>query len=398
MIRSLYAAILRLHPRRFRELYGQEILAIFDQAAEEGRGLPLLADGVASLFRQWLLRSEEPGAQREAVDVPVFYFTHDSLPPPGRLLTGAILSGLVFFGACMGIKYGSNPRPHPGSGESREAAGETKTISGRLDKPKTARGDITDTSRGEYWALRTTSSGKGRHVSPSDALTVSQFGRNYVRLIRVLNALDTDRDGILSAGEISRAAIVLKTLDADHDGILSPEECGFRGSPPGIGFLTGGSEAAAEQRRRFLARVRPGFMRFHPVLAALDANHDGLISASEIEKAPAALWSLDKNGDGRITEEEYLPDPVTNELLLIMSRLDANGDGMISPAERTNSFATGIKDVLAAAQDRNGIVNERELRNEIRRRADLNRDGAVTWSEMLQAMQSGAFGPVGGKE
>jgi len=53
-----------------------------------------------------------------------------------------------------------------------------------------------------------------------------------------------------------------------------------------------------------------GFTRLHPVLAALDANHDGEISADEILNAPAALLTLDRNRDGQLTEGEQLPDPV----------------------------------------------------------------------------------------
>src|SRR5262245_15779568 len=37
-----------------------------------------------------------------------------------------------------------------------------------------------------------------------------------------------------------------------------------------------------------------------PVMAALDANHDGVIDAQEIDNAPAALRKLDKNGDGNL--------------------------------------------------------------------------------------------------
>ena len=36
----------------------------------------------------------------------------------------------------------------------------------------------------------------------------------------------------------------------------------------------------------------------NPLLAALDPNQDGVIDASEIANAPAALKALDKNGDG----------------------------------------------------------------------------------------------------
>jgi hypothetical protein len=42
----------------------------------------------------------------------------------------------------------------------------------------------------------------------------------------------------------------------------------------------------------------------NPIIAALDANGDGVIDASEINNAPAALRKLDKNGDGKLTREE----------------------------------------------------------------------------------------------
>jgi hypothetical protein len=44
-----------------------------------------------------------------------------------------------------------------------------------------------------------------------------------------------------------------------------------------------------------------------PIEAVLDANSDGTIDASEIANASAALNTLDKNGDGKLAPEEYLP-------------------------------------------------------------------------------------------
>ncbi|MFA6544771.1 MAG: EF-hand domain-containing protein [Limisphaerales bacterium] len=47
----------------------------------------------------------------------------------------------------------------------------------------------------------------------------------------------------------------------------------------------------------------------HPLETALDANGDGVIDAKEIANAVAALKKLDKNGDGRLTGDEYRPAP-----------------------------------------------------------------------------------------
>ncbi|HSU56798.1 MAG TPA: hypothetical protein VLT36_22255 [Candidatus Dormibacteraeota bacterium] len=44
-----------------------------------------------------------------------------------------------------------------------------------------------------------------------------------------------------------------------------------------------------------------------PLIAALDANHDGVIDENEIANAAAALKALDKNGDGKLTPDEFAP-------------------------------------------------------------------------------------------
>jgi len=45
------------------------------------------------------------------------------------------------------------------------------------------------------------------------------------------------------------------------------------------------------------------------IVAALDANHDGVIDADEIANATAALKTLDKNGDGKLTRDEFMGKP-----------------------------------------------------------------------------------------
>ena len=50
-----------------------------------------------------------------------------------------------------------------------------------------------------------------------------------------------------------------------------------------------------------------------PLEATLDANGDGIIDADEIATASAALKKLDKNGDGKLTPDEYKPQRLNGE-------------------------------------------------------------------------------------
>jgi hypothetical protein len=57
MMRLLYRSLLRLHPAAFRERYASEMLWLFDEGAGSLGAPTFLADGVVSLARQWLVRS-----------------------------------------------------------------------------------------------------------------------------------------------------------------------------------------------------------------------------------------------------------------------------------------------------------------------------------------------------
>ena len=51
----------------------------------------------------------------------------------------------------------------------------------------------------------------------------------------------------------------------------------------------------------------PGRRPMSPVIAALDANKDGEIDATEMANVAAALKTLDKNGDGKLSGDEIRP-------------------------------------------------------------------------------------------
>ena len=46
-----------------------------------------------------------------------------------------------------------------------------------------------------------------------------------------------------------------------------------------------------------------------PLVMALDVNHDGVIDSNEIANASAELKTLDKNGYGQLTPDEFAPRP-----------------------------------------------------------------------------------------
>lgn len=75
--------------------------------------------------------------------------------------------------------------------------------------------------------------------------------------------------------------------------MAQPQERGKKGGQ------RGGDQSSQDRMLRFMQAL--------PVMAALDADKDGTISAAEIAGASAALGKLDANGDGELSLDELRP-------------------------------------------------------------------------------------------
>lgn len=139
----------------------------------------------------------------------------------------------------------------------------------------------------------------------------------------IIQALDANHDGIISAAEIANASKALLTLDKKGTGTVTLEEAlGPRPGPPPGG--PGGQQTGApnggqpppppgDNNGDQPPPPPPGGQggQHHPpvppIFAVLDTNGDGVLSADEIANAPKNLLKLDKNGDGQLTPDEYRP-------------------------------------------------------------------------------------------
>jgi Ca2+-binding EF-hand superfamily protein len=139
--------------------------------------------------------------------------------------------------------------------------------------------------------------GRGRESEAAGVDTVEET-------VKTLMAFDANGDGKLQKSELpERMQTIFERGDANHDGVLTPDEIRAmaRNQQPARG-----GERGREGGR---GRGGPeGMMRMDPIFAALDTNHDGTISTDEIDAAPAALKTLDRNGDGKLTEDEVRPN------------------------------------------------------------------------------------------
>ena len=117
------------------------------------------------------------------------------------------------------------------------------------------------------------------------------------------------------------------------------------------------------------AANRPSMMQNDPVLSTLDADHNKEISADELAVAPTVLLKLDKNQDGKLSEDEVSPPR-------------GDGGGQQRP-RRGPGIMRMMKANSALDADESGTIEEAEIKNAVAalQKLDVNRDGKLTEEE-----------------
>lgn len=118
-----------------------------------------------------------------------------------------------------------------------------------------------------------------------------------------------------------------------------------------------------------------------PLMAALDADQDGEISAEEMENASDALAAIDKNHDGKLSKEEIFTKPV----------MPPKGEDQ-PPMKRPPP----VIDVLD--QDQDGKLSAQEMRRSGKslESLDRNQDRELTPDEMFGPPPQNEQHPVEG--
>ena len=149
-----------------------------------------------------------------------------------------------------------------------------------------------------------------------------------------------------------------------------------------FGLLAGAGavHALQEQAPQPVPPPQVSLMEASPVLRAIDADHDHVITAAELDNRAGGAATLDKNGDGKLTRDEAgapmpgrggrgreggvakaasrrqipAPGPTADELLSLLMTFDKNKDGKLQKSEvperqagifeRGDSNADGVLD------------------------------------------------------
>lgn len=166
------------------------------------------------------------------------------------------------------------------------------------------------------------------------------------------------------------------STDEQRDGD-SPRGAGRgEGNRPLGGRGIGGERPMGERFRM----MQPGGMMISPIVAALDTDRDGALSAAEIENASKSLLTLDKDGDGKLSTEELRPS--------MPQGATPGGPGGQGPGMMNEEMMARM--LKARDTDGDGKLKGDEIPPQMRERfgmMDTNGDEALDMDEIKTAAQ-----------
>ena len=192
---------------------------------------------------------------------------------------------------------------------------------------------------------------------------------SYIRISPILNAIDTNQDGVISAAELADSRAQLRKLDKNGDGKLTRDEAGIpMNLLPGRGGRGRGEGGRGEERPVEIPADPPTADDMTSSLMMFDANNNGKLEKSEVpERFQGVFERGDTNKDGILTREEIVALAQANRQMklaprpsrfdLAMVALDANGDGEITAAE----IDTAPKSLSALDKNGDGQITNDEV-------------------------------------
>ena len=212
-------------------------------------------------------------------------------------------------------------------------------------------------------------------------------GISFIRMSPILNAVDINQDGTVSASEIAAAPGQLRKLDRNGDGKLTQDEAGLqmgRGGGRGQGGGRGRGEGGGDEA----PSAGPTADELTATLMAFDANHNDKIEKSELPERMQGIFERgDANHDSVLTRDEIAKLAQASAQPANAEGRGPDGRGEGRGGRGRGPGGPGEFDLAFSALDtnRDNEISADEVNNSVAslKTLDKNNDGQITEDEVM---------------